>query len=337
MWVALLLIGVVWNILHYDGQQLVGGGAMAFSPTAPKATTAAAFATAIARKRAVIGKRPWPLRSSSQEHHHHHVQDQPSSSSSNSPATVRWWHETTKALTAATLCLTIMTAPLVVHADDNNDMLDGGFNSMATIPSTVVPKSMTTTTSPGETVRQTVQLLQQSHGNVDATLKAYEQVADIITEGTGVGGKINYQGIQLERGYVADEDTTLYNPGLSLLTESEKEALMQAVLDARREGMAAAVWTDNAELGYEFLKQNLDPWHVVELRGYLQILPWYGAAVYLAVLAVQQFVLASESASASASASTSPSQKRTPFTIAYFVGVAAVFGPALILVALGPQ
>ena len=205
--------------------------------------------------------------------------------------------------------------------------------------------------STSETVQNTVQLLQRSQGNVADTIKAYEVVADIITEGTGVGGKINYKGIQLERGYVADEDTTLYNPGLSLLTENEKTQLFQAVLDARKAGLAAEAatttttqasppsaedvigsealisssssWNTNAELGYEFLRQNLDPWHTFELKGYLKILPWYGAAIYLAVLAVQQFL--------------SSSNNRTPFVLAYFAGVVAVFGPALVLLALGPQ
>ena len=223
------------------------------------------------------------------------------------------------------------SSTLVVAADESVDdsfsSMDSGFSTQAV----VVPSTTPTPLNPADTVRATVDVLKRAQGNVDSTLQAYETVADIITEGTGVGGKINYKGIQLERGYVADEDTTLYNPGLSLLTEGEKQALMQAVLDARKAGVAASQWNDNVELGYQFLKQALDPWHVVELRGYLQILPWYGGAVYLAVLAVQQLVLNEQEQN-----NKSPSA-RTPFTIAYLVGVAAVFGPALVLIAVGPQ
>jgi hypothetical protein len=169
-----------------------------------------------------------------------------------------------------------------------------------------------------DTVINTVQLLKDSSGNADATFKAYETLADIITEGTGIGGAVNFKGVQLERGYVADEDTTIYNPGLTLLTESEKERLLEAVIDARKAGVVAQSWNQDVEYGFEFLKQVLDPLHVNELKGYLSIFPFYAAAVYLAVIAVQQFL-------------------RDSFPIAYLVGVLAIFGPALALVAIGPQ
>jgi hypothetical protein len=55
-----------------------------------------------------------------------------------------------------------------------------------------------------------------------------------------------------------------------------------------------------------------------ELKGYLGILPFYGAIVYLIVFGVQQLA-------------------RDLFPIAYFVGVLAVFGPAIALVLAGPQ
>jgi hypothetical protein len=31
------------------------------------------------------------------------------------------------------------------------------------------------------------------------------------------------EGVQLDRGYIADEDTAIYNPGLTLLTESDMD------------------------------------------------------------------------------------------------------------------
>jgi hypothetical protein len=53
------------------------------------------------------------------------------------------------------------------------------------------------------------------------------------------------EGVQLNRGYIADEDTAIYNPGLSLLTESEKERLVEAVISSRKAGLAAESWTND--------------------------------------------------------------------------------------------
>ena len=55
-----------------------------------------------------------------------------------------------------------------------------------------------------------------------------------------------------------------------------------------------------------------------ELKGYLGIVPVYSAVVYLAVLGVQQFA-------------------RGLFPVAYIVGALAIFLPAIVLIALGPQ
>lgn len=171
-----------------------------------------------------------------------------------------------------------------------------------------------------ETVQTAIQTLKEAsnNNNVDATVKAYENIAEIIIEGKGVGGQINYQGVALDRGYVADEDTAIYNPGLTLLTESEKDRLVEAVVQSKQQVAAASSWNNDAQAGYDFLRERLDPLHMYELRGYLKIVPLYAAAVYLAVLAVQQ-------------------QARDLFPVAYFVGVGAIFLPAVVLVALGPQ
>ena len=126
------------------------------------------------------------------------------------------------------------------------------------------------------------------------------------------------EGVQLNRGYIADEDTSIYNPGLTLLTESEKERLVEAVVKARKAGLNADSWNSDNQFAYEFLKDKLDPLHLVELKGYLSILPFYGAFVYLGVLAVQQFA-------------------RNIFPIAYAVGAALIFVPMALLVVAGPQ
>jgi hypothetical protein len=54
-----------------------------------------------------------------------------------------------------------------------------------------------------------------------------------------------------------------------------------------------------------------------ELGGYLGILPYYGAVLYLAALAVQK-------------------NARELFPLAYGLCALGVFGPALVLVAFGP-
>lgn len=43
-----------------------------------------------------------------------------------------------------------------------------------------------------DTVQNVIGELKQASGNVDATFKAYENIAGIITEGKGVGGMVNY-------------------------------------------------------------------------------------------------------------------------------------------------
>ena len=126
-------------------------------------------------------------------------------------------------------------------------------------------------------------------------------------------------GVQLERGYVADEDTTIYNPGLSLLTESEKERLVEAIQTNRKQSLnkcsssATACWSENNEEAYNTLKSKLDPYHMTELRGYLGIAPFYGAFLYLASLAVQQF-------------------QRDWFSIAYIASAVAFFLPIAVLI-----
>ena len=168
-----------------------------------------------------------------------------------------------------------------------------------------------------DTVQDVLTNLKAASGNVDQTFKVYEDINAIITEGKGVGGDVNYKGVQLNRGYVADEDTSVYNPGLTLLTESEKERLTEAVVQARTSGLKADSWNEDAELGFQFLREKLDPLHMMELKGYLKFVPALAAVVYLAVLAVQQNL-------------------RDLFPVAYFIGVGVIFGPAIALILAGP-
>lgn len=90
---------------------------------------------------------------------------------------------------------------------------------------------------------------------------------------------------------VADEDTAIYNPGLSLLTNSEKERLVSAIVDNRKAGLSVAGnkgWSENNEYAFDFLKSKLDPLHMYEIQGYLKIVPFWGAALYLAAIFVQK-------------------------------------------------
>ncbi|EED86411.1 predicted protein [Thalassiosira pseudonana CCMP1335] len=139
-----------------------------------------------------------------------------------------------------------------------------------------------------ETVTTVVQQLKENAGDVDKTFGTLEEIAKIITEGKGVGGSLSYDGIRLTEGYVADEDTTIYNPGLSLLTNSEKERLVSAIISNRKTGLSTNHWSENNEYAFDFLKTKLDPLHMYELEGYLSILPYYGAVLYLGALFVQK-------------------------------------------------
>jgi hypothetical protein len=190
--------------------------------------------------------------------------------------------------------------------------------TVITTPSSPVFAYESSSTIDTDAVERSLQQLKTASGHADATLQAYEAVASIITEGTGVGGSINFKGVQLDRGYVADEDTSIYNPGLTLMTESEKERLVQGVIASRNEGIISQEWNAQNQFAFDFLRGKLDPLHMVELRGYLSVLPVYAAVVYASVLAVQQAA-------------------RNVFPVAYFVGVAAIVLPIIGLIVAGPH
>ncbi|KAL3772462.1 hypothetical protein ACHAW5_007317 [Stephanodiscus triporus] len=173
-----------------------------------------------------------------------------------------------------------------------------------------------------ETVTGVVARLRSDAGDVDRTYKILEEISKIITEGKGVGGTLTYDGIKLGDGIaIADEDTTIYNPGLTLLTSTEKQRLVSAIVDNRNVGLSASPpgsgWSENNEYAFGYLKTKLDPLHMHELGGYLGILPYYGAILYLAALYVQK-------------------NARDVFPLAYGLCALGVFGPALVLVASGP-
>ena len=89
------------------------------------------------------------------------------------------------------------------------------------------------------------------------------------------------------------------------------------MIENRKVNLERNTWSDKNELAYNFLKQKLDPWHVVELKGFLKFAPAYGAMLYLASLAVQQ-------------------NKRDVFPTAYLISAGAFFLPIAVLLAKGP-
>ena len=163
-----------------------------------------------------------------------------------------------------------------------------------------------------DTVQNVVKSLKDAAGNEEQTFEIYENIAEIIAEGKGVGGSVDYKGVTLDRGYIADEDTSIYNPGLTLLTEGEKERLVESLMNSRKAGIETKHWSEKLQSAYAYLKVQLDPLHMTELRGYLKIVPAYVGVLYLGVLAVQQ-------------------NARSLFTSAYIGAVLAVVAPALIL------
>jgi hypothetical protein len=174
-----------------------------------------------------------------------------------------------------------------------------------------------------ETVQRVIKELKDNSDNTNGIVKVYEDIASIITEGKGIGGSINYQGIQLERGFVSDEDTTIYNPGLSLLTESEKYRLLDAIVESKRIGTTSTtgkemVWNIDTQAGYDYLREKLDPYHTYELQGFLKFVPWYGAILYMIVLGIQQLA-------------------RDIFPPAYIISAIVFFLPIIVLVSIGPQ
>ena len=168
-----------------------------------------------------------------------------------------------------------------------------------------------------ETVTAAVKSLKDAEGDKARSFQAFEDIGAIIAEGKGIGGKVDYNGVQLERGFVADEDTSIYNPGLSLLTESVKDRIVEGIVKNRKVGLAKKnAWSEENEAGFSQLKFLLDPLHMYELSGYLKILPFYGAAVYLVTFFIQQ-------------------NFRGIFPVAYFVGALAVFAPIAALIFAG--
>lgn len=200
----------------------------------------------------------------------------------------------------------ISTSPIASFADEGN----ANANADAI--------SLYNNNNDDDAVVTIVQKLNDAAGDPAKSFSAFEDIAAVITEGKGVGGSVSYKGVTLEEGLVVDEDTTIYNPGLSLLTESEKTSIVNAVVQNRKSGLSSNLWPENNEFAYQFLKQSLDPLRMYELSGYLNFFPVLTAVLYLTCLAIQQ------------------TQERSLFVGAYIASAILIFLPVVVLVALGP-
>jgi hypothetical protein len=100
------------------------------------------------------------------------------------------------------------------------------------------------------TITQVISALQSSI-NAKSTYSILEEISKIITEGKGIGGTITYNsGIRLGDGVqITDEDTTIYNPGLTLLTASEKDNLVSAMIHNHNIGLTILPTTDGGGVG----------------------------------------------------------------------------------------
>jgi len=172
-----------------------------------------------------------------------------------------------------------------------------------------------------DAVEKVMQDLKSAGNNPEKIFSVYENIAEIISEGKGIGGIVNYKGVQLDRGYVADEDTSIYNPGLTLLTESEKNTIVDSIIQSRK-SVTSRDWPENNEAAFKEIKQKLDPYSMTELRGYLSIVPYYSAFLYIGVLGVQQFIAR-------------PTKNQEIFNVAYGVAALALFLPAIGLIIAG--
>lgn len=220
--------------------------------------------------------------------------------------------------TAATASTRKPLIPPVIQKGLSTLALTGAITVSTAIGGTLLPTAHAADLdlNGDDTVEIVLQNLKDSTGDATKSFQVFESISDIIKEGTGVGGSLSYNGVKLDRGYVADEDTAIYNPGLSLLTESEKSSLVTAIIQNKKGNIAAKTWSEDNEYAYDFLKTKLDPLHMVELAPFLKALPFLGGALYLVALAVQQLA-------------------RELFEVAYVVSALVIFIPIIGLIAAG--
>ncbi|GMH81814.1 hypothetical protein TrVE_jg5368 [Triparma verrucosa] len=123
----------------------------------------------------------------------------------------------------------------------------------------------------------------------DSTSKEYmedfETIGRMITEGEGIGGDVTAPTLTSTGIDTSGEDTIVYNPGLTLLSTDEKEAIVEKLHDVRALKESDA----KADQAATYLIGLLDPLHTYELKGFLGRLPLTTAAAYIGATAVLIF------------------------------------------------
>mmetsp|Transcript_2776 Transcript_2776/g.5775 ORF Transcript_2776/g.5775 Transcript_2776/m.5775 type:complete len:237 (+) Transcript_2776:22-732(+) len=157
-----------------------------------------------------------------------------------------------------------------------------------------------------DAVSSSVSALRSTAGKPKESLGAMREVYEIITEGKGLPG------MEGRSGLVSEDDTSVYNPGLSILSQYEKSEILGALSDNRDGGLSARTWTTEEDDQYKFIRGKLDPLRMTQLAGYLGVMPVVGAVAYVGAIAVQQLA-------------------RPLFTVAYIVAAAVTFGPIVYL------
>ena len=107
----------------------------------------------------------------------------------------------------------------------------------------------------------------------------------IIAKGEGIGGDVSFSGSNLNlRGVeVSGEDTSIYNPGLTLMSQDEKDYIVKGLHKVKSSPLKL---NSDSQGSLNYLIGLLDPLHTYELSSYLARLPITTAASYFLSLAV---------------------------------------------------
>lgn len=107
----------------------------------------------------------------------------------------------------------------------------------------------------------------------------------------------------------AEGEMNVFSPSFRRVTATEL---------AEIKGKSGSLWGDDAQVAdfYGFLKRQFDPYHVIELKGYLGVAPFLGGLAYLGLLFVQR-------------------NFEALFTPAYVAAAALVLGPIAAIYFLG--
>ncbi|GMI43585.1 hypothetical protein TeGR_g6631, partial [Tetraparma gracilis] len=121
-----------------------------------------------------------------------------------------------------------------------------------------------------------------------ALLETFESLGSLISSGADVGGSVSFlsnPGMSSVSSFDTGEDSSIYNPGLSLLSDDEKQALVASLRSLHNNPLLdKPLETDRA-----YLLSLLDPLRLSSLAPYLHVLPLAAAGAYSLALAAMVF------------------------------------------------